>query len=151
MDGRAQGMGDGERPGLRPELEQFYDDLFSKGLYVLPCGGGALPEIKKALAALEPRYGAERLRALCLELLFETPGEAIRVPEVLAVAAGVLYHVADEATLESLQRLRAEGRTASSGTLDALISGLCDRFGKPMPEGIEPLDPQEAYARFGVV
>ncbi len=151
MDERVKDMSDDERPELRPELEQLYDDLFSKGLYVLACGGGAIPDAPKAAAALEPRYGAERLRALCLEMLFQTPREAIRVPEVLLVAAGVLYHVADEATLEFLQQLRAEGQAQPDGTLDALVSALCERFGKPMPDGIEPLDPQEAYSRFGVV
>jgi hypothetical protein len=140
------------RATLSPDLQQFVAELFDHGLYVLPCGGGALSEPLLALSSLEPLYGREELCRLSLELLLDVPRELARPVEVLKVATGLLYHVGDVAALERLKAaLTRPLCKANHHLIQTAVAGLCSRFGLHLPEGVTPLDEQEMYYLFGVL
>ena len=144
---------------LSKEMDEFVHELHLDGMYVLPCGGGAINEPVRAIRKLEPKYGKAGLVRLSMELAFEMPDEDIHPLETVSVALGILYHLADNALLEKLITMREEwmgtgGDAAHEESdkpmwrIEPLISGLCNRLNHPYPDGIEPLHPLEEHARF---
>ena len=147
MDSRGRAE---QRAGMRPEREHFCRDLFRHGVVVLACGG-TLIEPGRARDSMLPLYEPATVRRLCLELLLETPAEQIRIPEVLGVAAGLLYHVGDSGARMRLRAALDDPGTPRRGLVRDLLAGLCSRLDLPLPAGCEALGPQEMYYLFGVL
>jgi hypothetical protein len=140
------------------EIRAFARDLARHGLYVLPCGGGAHPEPRRALRGLLPRYGRDATALLSLAALTDFH-EVVPCAETRLVAAGVLYHLADDWLLGHV--LNARRRLLGSecqpqareypdrlGLLEDVIAGVCKRLGKALPRGIDELDEIDEFALF---
>lgn len=157
------GRGPVIQPGEVTPLD-FSRDLFRHGVYVLPCGGGVIPEPRRAIGELEGRYGREGLLREARKLLFEASLEESYPEGSLSTASGILYHLADRdlyrelvgARGEWLARAQEEGRgVPGEGGLNRrlerlqnLIGGISNRLRLPLPEGVPALDPQMEFSLF---
>ncbi len=130
-------------------LRCFICDLEKNGIYVLPCGGGVITEPRQAIYLLKDKYGEDGLRRLCIEIVRCTvSGEDLILGEgIQGLVTGILYHLADENALRELicvYQQQFETKEHSVCKLNAdlfnsigfLISCICRRLGKPLPDGI---------------
>jgi hypothetical protein len=140
------------RPELSDELREFVSSMYGPGFHVLSCGGGVDIEPGKLFKAMAPSYAEDELCRLCMELLLDTPREAVRVPEFVYGALGILYYVADRPALDRLiAALDDPDVPCGESVVRYAVAGLCARFELPLPEGVEPLDEQHMYYVFGVL
>ncbi|MBN2684288.1 MAG: hypothetical protein JXR40_03325 [Pontiellaceae bacterium] len=142
------------RSGMPPlYYDPFVRDLMEHGRYILGCGGGVIPEPRKAISRLVGQYGEDGLRACCLMLLFDHP-EGSEFPEGTSITAmGMLYLLGDESTVETLVEIHARVPVSSPDgnptdpyqlwhnsreRCEQLIASICHRLDKPLPDGISP-------------
>ncbi|MHC5006905.1 MAG: hypothetical protein ACYTGF_06050 [Planctomycetota bacterium] len=134
----------------------FAVDLFLFGLHILPCGGGVIPEPRRAVRTLKRKYGQEGLVRESKILLFESPLDSEYPEGTRSVATGIIYHLADKELFRDLVETRSqwlEDPGDLSGrirTIEALISGIAFRLKLPCPEGLSPVDVQAECDYFGI-
>jgi hypothetical protein len=111
--------------------EAFIRELVSQGTCMLPCGGAIISEPRRAIFNLQQKYGNGALRQKCLALVTRRA----ELPEgVECVAKGIVYHLADEAFLDTLLASNQEG------SLDPLIAAVCSKLNQLLPAGVKPQD-----------
>ncbi len=134
----------------------FAQDLVHHGLYVLPCGGGVIAEPRRAIQGLVPRYGRDAAALLSLAVLTESP-EVSFLEGTRWIAAGVMYHLADEWLLmhvrEAWERMtrrdvKADESDEALHLIESVIAGASGRLSRPLPKGITELDEMEEYYLF---
>jgi hypothetical protein len=133
------------------------DDLYQTGINVPGCGGSPGTHPSWSIAKLQPVYG-DSLGPACLEfvlncLLLE------RLPECCEyIAAGIVYQSGDETALPPLVALWKEigaepfphmsPQAYRVAMIRCLVAALCQRHGRPLPDGCDPLCEQMAYILF---
>ena len=140
----------------REDVAGFARELEAFGVYDLPCGGGFITDPEKAAWWLRWGYGREGAASRCQNLLARGPLASDQEGRRVALACDVLYRLGDATTIEELRRwrgellcLQASSGGATSGDpevqkrlsyAESLIAGLCQRLGREIPDGIQPLD-----------
>lgn len=137
-------------------IEEFAKDIYSVGVYDLPCGGGIITNPIGASRWLRLGYGRKGAASRCIRLLSEGPLTNDQERRVVGLAGSVLYRLGDLTTIDQLHELRNEllQTSASSevayqsqsdakirlGYVEALIAGLCNRYSVGLPTGVKPLN-----------
>jgi hypothetical protein len=126
----------------------FAADLFCCGVHVLPCGGGVIPEPRRAVRELKRKYGQEGLLRESKILLFESPLDSKYPEGTRSVATGILYRLADGELLRDLVETRSRWLQSPGDlsdrirAIEGLISGIAFTLRLPCPEGLSPVDVQ---------
>jgi hypothetical protein len=137
------------KPGDVAPVE-FAADLFRCGIHVLACGGGVIPEPQRAVRELKRKYGQDGLLRESKNLLFESPLDSKYPEGTRSVATGIIYHLADRELFRDLVETRSQwlerpgDLSARIGTIETLISAIAPKLGLPCPEGVSPMDVQDA-------
>jgi hypothetical protein len=142
-------------------LQLFTRDLNKYGIYVLPCGGGVISEPRNAIYLLKDTYGLEGLRRLCLDIVrCGVSGEDLTLGEgIWSTAAGILYHLADKNVYRELvfiyrQQARMKEQsvckfnTTLFDSIEFLISCICRRLDKPLPDDIRDVAYEDEVSCF---
>ena len=140
----------------RDHIEEFTNDIYSVGVYDLPCGGGIITNPIGVSRWLRLGYGRKRAISGCVRLLSEGPLTNDRERLVVGLATSVLYRLGNLTTIDRLQGLRNEllhtlassegaSQTQSDAKtrlayVEALVAGLCQRYNVDLPTGISPLN-----------
>ncbi len=137
--------------GPLPEhVQEFSRELFRNGVHVLGCGGGVIPEPRKAIVRLKRRYGESGLRDRCMEICMLPEAVRSNLPEgVLQVVHGILYHLGDERVLKTLcEHIHADSAGFQEGVdgeyahqlgrINTLIAGLSMKLNHSLPPGVPP-------------
>lgn len=137
-------------------IDEFTKDLYSVGVYDLPCGGGIITNPIGVSRWLRLGYGRKGAISGCVRLLSEGPLTNDRERLVVSLATSVLYRLGNLTTIDRLQGLRNEllhTLASSEGApqiqldaktrlayVEALVAGLCQRYNVGLPTGISPLN-----------
>lgn len=115
--------------------------------YVLPCGGGALTDLRGAIAWAKWYFGKRRAARLCAHSVFGRGVGGAGAGESHDMAYRMLHRLAHKGLVEELAARRerwlasAEQHPPADGPnpiedLENLLAALCPGFRIPLPEGI---------------
>jgi len=124
------------------------------GLITPGCGGDPIIDPHGAIRTLKTTYGRAKLLDHALTVVGAVGGSGTSRHESIRVALGIVYHLADEAVLDTLlsQRTHLSASPAAHANvlshLENLIAALCRVFDCDRPPGIAPLDLQDEHWLF---
>lgn len=115
-----------------------------------------IPEPRSAIGSLKYKYGKDGL-LWGAYLIYVREKDVLKKPLLEgteSVVCGILYYLGNQELLEKLiafYRKEVEAGEPSVtdpkqyhlGSSETLVAGISDRLGRPLPEGVRPLSPED--------